>query len=130
MKLLTDDEKIYSLYERGIDVLRKVPNFSSRGRTWNVDIVDEGHAGEFVEIYIDEDNTYIRSTPYWEGMYLPIEIYINDGDDLYTKRYPLEDMSDFSDEEFKTYLIKNLKKAINGIPHDIFDTYIKTKNQI
>jgi len=108
-----------------IFTLRKVPNFSARGKTWNVDIVDEVQAGEFVEIYSDEDDTYIRSTPYWEGMHLPIAFYINDGDNVYDKRYPLEDMSDSSDEEFKKYLVQNLKKAVNDIPEDIFDKYIK-----
>jgi len=120
-----DDENTYSHYERSLEVLRKVPNFSARGKTWNVDIVDEVQAGEFVEIYSDEDDTYIRSTPYWEGMHLPIAFYINDGDNVYDKRYPLEDMSDSSDEEFKKYLVQNLKKAVNDIPEDIFDKYIK-----
>ncbi|MFW6219616.1 MAG: hypothetical protein ACOC33_02105 [bacterium] len=120
-----DYENTYSHYERSLDILRKITNFSARGRDWNIDIVDEGRAGEFVEIYNDEDDTFIRVTPYWEGMHLPLGFYINDGDDVYTEKYPLEDMSGTSDEEFKNYLIQNLEKAVNDIPEDIYNKYIK-----
>ena len=74
------------------------------------------------DIYVDE-KVLIRSTPYWEGFHLPIDILVDDCYMVYDKTYPLEDMTPSSDEELKEYIIQNLKKAVEDIPVS-FEKYI------
>lgn len=126
--LYEDEEYQYTeeLNGRCLNLLRDGVSFSARGRDWNVEVVDEAMAGEFVELYNDgTDDVFIRATPYWEGVHLPLEFYVDNGDIIYNEQYPLEDMTDASDEELKSYVIQNFVKAINDIPEDIFNQYIK-----
>ena len=119
---IESSEKQYKLYERGIEVLRDVKGFSAKGRNWDITITDEPMVGNFIDIYVDE-KVLIRSTPYWEGFHLPIDILVDDCYMVYDKTYPLEDMTSSSDEELKEYIIQNLKKAVEDIPVS-FEKYI------